>query len=195
MKEIDERRSIRKYTTQEISDNDITDILISATKAPSSKNRQPWKFVVVKDGAKKDMLDAFRKGIEREKNHALLENSKQHITAAKYTVDIIEKAPVVIFIMNTLGKNLFEELTIGERVSEICNIQSISAAIQNMILEATHKGLGSLWVCDIFFAYQELVEWLNVEGVLVAALVLGHPDEFPEARPRKRFEDVTIWKK
>lgn len=143
------------------------------------------------------MLNAFRKGMEREEagDAALLPESKQHIEAAKYTISIMEQAPVIIFVVNTMGKGVFEELSEEERVFELCNIQSISAAIQNMLLEATHKGLGSLWICDIFFAYQELNEWLDVDGELLAALAFGYPDEFPRARPRKRMEDVTIWKK
>lgn len=197
MKEIDESRSIRKYTEQEISDSDIRDILASAINAPSAKNRQPWKFIVVQGDAKKDMLNAFSRGIEREEtgDAALLPGSKQHIDAAKYTISIMEQAPAIIFVANVMGKGIFEELSREERVFEICNIQSISAAIQNMLLEATHKGLGGLWICDIFFAYQELNEWLNVDGELLAVIALGYPDEFPRARPRKSMEDVTIWKK
>lgn len=197
MKEIDERRSIRKYTEQEVADSDIRDILASAINAPSAKNRQPWKFIVVQGDAKKEMLNAFRKGMEREEagDAALLPESKQHIAPAKYTISIMEQAPVIIFVVNAMGKGILEELSEEERVFEICNIQLISAAIQNMLLEATHKGLGSLWICDIFFAYQELNEWLEVDGELLAALAFGYPDEFPRARPRKRMEDVTIWKK
>lgn len=86
------------------------------------------------------------------------------------------------------------ELTAEERVSEICNVQSVSAAIQNMLLAATEKGIGSLWICDIFFAYAELCEWLNCEGQLVAAVAFGYPNEFPKARQRKQLEEVVVWR-
>lgn len=192
---IENRRSIRKFSTKPIPQKDITEIIESGLKAPSAKNRQPWKFVVLQGQSKAEMLEVFRKGVAREESgNALLPDSTQHMMATKYTIQILEQAPVVIFVVNTLGKGIFAELTDEERVYEICNLQSVSAAIQNMLLEATSKGIGSLWVCDIYFAYQELAEWLNEEGELIAAVALGYPEESPKARPRKSFEDVVVWK-
>lgn len=190
-----DRRSIRKFIDKPISEKDMTDIIQSGIKAPSSKNRQPWKFIVIQGNAKKEMLNVFRQGIEREENDsALLPQSKQHIAAAKYTIDIMAEAPTIVFVLNSLGKSIMEELTTEERVYEICNIQSISAAIQNMLLSATEKGIGSLWICDIYFAYPELCKWLDHDGQLIAAIAFGYPDEFPKERPRKKIDDVVEWR-
>ena len=192
---INERRSIRKFQNKLISEQDIIDILQSGIKAPSSKNRQPWNYIVVQENAKEEMIKVFREGISREETKdALLPQSKKYISGAKYTVEIMEQAPVVIFAINPLGKGVLEELTPEERIYEVCNIQSISASIQNMLLEATQKGLGSLWICDIYFAYAELCEWLNDEGELLAAVALGYPDESPKERPRKKIEDIVEWR-
>ena len=189
------RRSIRKFSDMPVSEKDITEIIQSGIMAPSSKNRQPWKFIVVQGKEKKHMLEAFRRGISREENkNALLPRSRQHIFTAKYTVEIMENAPVIVFVMNTLGQSILEALTPEERVYEICNIQSVSASIQNMLLTATEKGIGSLWICDIYFAYAELSEWLNTDGQLVAAVAFGYPKESPQARPRKKLEDVVVWR-
>lgn len=193
--EIYNRRSIRKFLATPISEKDMTDIIQSGMKAPSSKNRQPWKYILVQGNAKEEMLKIFRRGIEREENEsALLPDSKQHITAAKHTVDIMAEAPIIVFVVNSLGKNILEELTPEEHVYEICNIQSISASVQNMLLAATEKGIGSLWICDIYFAYSELCEWLDSDGQLIAAIAFGYPNEFPEERPRKKMEDVLEWR-
>ena len=190
-----DRRSIRKFTDRPISQEDITDIIQSGIKAPSSKNRQPWKYIVVHGNAKEEMLKVFRQGIEREeKDNALLPLSKQHIAAAKYTVDIMAEAPIIVFVVNSLGKSILTELTPEEHVYEICNIQSISASIQNMLLAATEKGIGSLWICDIYFAYSELCKWLDSDGQLIAAIAFGYPNEFPKERPRKKLEDIVEWR-
>ena len=150
-----ERRSTRKFLTRDISKSDMTDIIQSGMKAPSSKNRQPWKYIVVQGDAKEEMLRVFRQGIEREENEcALLPQSKRYIAAAKHTVDVMEVAPTIVFVVNSLGKNEMGEMTPEEHVYEICNIQSIGASIQNMLLAATEKGIGSLWICDIYFAIQ-----------------------------------------
>lgn len=190
-----DRRSIRKFLNIPIPKQDIIDIIQSGIRAPSSKNRQPWKYIVVQGDAKADMLKAFRKGIAREEKDApLLPQSRQHLNAAKHTVDIMEEAPVIVFAVNPLGKGILEELTPEERIYEICNIQSISASIQNMLLSAAEKGIGSLWICDIYFAYFELCRWLDSEGELVAAVAFGYPDEFPKERPRKKIEEVVEWR-
>lgn len=176
--EIYGRRSIRKYQNKMIPEQDILDIIESGIKAPSSKNRQPWKYIIVQGKEKEAMLNAFREGIIREETaNALLPQSKKYIAGAKYTVKILEQTPVVIFAVNPLGKGVLTELTPEERIYEICNIQSISASIQNMLLAATEKGIGSLWICDIYFAYSELCEWLNTDGELLAAVAFGYPEE------------------
>ena len=72
------------------------------------------------------------------------------------------------------------------------NAQSIGDAIENMILEATDLGLGSLWICNSFFAQQELSKWAR--GDQYAILALGYPDETPEARPRKNMESSVEWR-
>lgn len=77
---------------------------------------------------------------------------------------------------------------------EICNAQSVGAAIENMTLTATELGLGSLWICDTYFAYDELTEWLGDAGALYAALAVGYADENPAPRPRKDISFVTEWR-
>lgn len=190
-----DRRSIRKFKNKPISQKDIIDIIQSGIKAPSSKNRQPWKYIVIQGKAKEEMLKIFRQGIEREeKDSALLPQSKHHIAAAKYTVDIMAEAPTIVFVVNSPGKSILSELTPEERIYEICNIQSISASIQNMLLAATDKEIGSLWICDIYFAYSELCEWLDSDGQLIAAIAFGYPNEYPKERPRKKIDDIVEWR-
>lgn len=50
------RRSIRRYTTDEISADDVKTILQAALMAPTSKNSRPWQFVLVEDSAKLEAL-------------------------------------------------------------------------------------------------------------------------------------------
>ena len=101
---------------------------------------------------------------------------------------------VGIFILNILGKSPLEKLSPEERFYEMANMQSIGAEIQNMSLTAVELGLGSLWICDVYFAYRELCEWLNTDSQLVAAISLGYPDEEPSRRPRLQLSDVTEWR-
>ena len=62
----------------------------------------------------------------------------------------MKDAPIIIFITNPLASPMDQPLAIDERVSEVCNAQSVGAAIENMTLAATELGLGSLWICNTF---------------------------------------------
>lgn len=104
---ISKRRSIRKYKNQSISHETIEKIIEAGINAPSSKNRQPWRFVVITEKEKESMLKAMSKGIQNEiDDNGLLPGSRQHISGANYTVEIMKQAPVTIFILNILGKSL-----------------------------------------------------------------------------------------
>lgn len=188
------RRSIRKYKQDAVSKSMIEEVIKAGILAPSSKNRQPWEFIVVTGDSKEEMLEVFKNGIEREKEHPLLPESARFIKGAEYTVSIMEQAPVTIFIVNPLGIDVNRTLNAEERIYEICNAQSVGAAIENMNLAATELGLGSLWICDIYFAYKELNDWLGTKGQLFAALTLGYADETPFARPRRSMENVVQWR-
>ncbi len=100
------RRSIRKYKNISVDRPMIEEILQAGSLAPSSKNRQPWTFVVIMGTAKKTMLEVMKKGLNREKDNPLLPESIQYHSGAVYTLQIMEQAPVVIFVVNPLGINI-----------------------------------------------------------------------------------------
>ena len=132
---IKNRRSIRKYKNEAVDKEAIVQILQAGMLAPSSKNRQPWKFVVATESAKAEACQAMEEGIRREKKEPFIPDSSPYINGAEHTLRIMQQAPVLIFIVNTLATPFNKELSMDERVSEICNAQSIGAAIENMTLE------------------------------------------------------------
>lgn len=191
---IKNRRSIRKYKDQMVPKDLIEEILQAAILAPSSKNRQPWKFIVMTGKAKGEVLEIMSNGLKREQETPLLPQSAPYLNGAKQTLNIMEQAPVLIFIMNSLGMDIQLSLTPEERIFELCNAQSIGAAIENMTLAATELGLGSLWICDTYFAYEELCAYLNAKGELMSALAVGYADEAPHDRARNQIKDVVLWR-
>lgn len=191
---IADRRSIRSYKDKAIPRQLVDEIIKAGMLAPSSKNRQPWEFVVVTGESKKEMLKVFQTGLEREKNAPLLPESARYLSGAEYTLSVMRQAPVVIFVINSLGLGIDRPLTPEERVYEICNAQSIGAAVENMALAATELGLGSLWVCDTYFAHRELCDWLRAGCELAAAIAIGYTEESPAPRPRKRVDETVEWR-
>ena len=198
---IKDRRSIRKFKPDAISEMDLHTILEAGIAAPSSKNRQPWHFTVVRGDAKEELAQVMERGLNLEiKAHEpFLPDSMKFINGAFTSVNVMREAPVVVLVSNDRGRctDFAENLSVDERVAELCNVQSVAAAVENMLLAAQELGIGSLWICDVFFAYPELSEWMEKKnlshGMLVAALAFGYADEAPKARTRKSLHDVVTF--
>jgi len=185
---IAERRSIRRFKETPVSEEAIRSILHAATLAPSGKNRQPWRFVVVQGAEQRAaMVARMREGI------AKLEAQGMGTGSAKWTVEIMAHAPVTVFVFSAYETYAGKLNTLADDLMDIVDVQSIGAAIQNMALAALPLGLGTLWICDVFYALEELCAWLGEEHVMVAAVALGVPDEAPAQRPRKPVDEVTRW--
>jgi len=181
------RRSIRKFTDAPVSEEEIRALLEAATLAPSGMNRQPWRFVVVQGEKCAEMVEVMRAGIAKLKSQGVNTGSSER------TAEIMAGAPVTIFIFDDVE---MQEDMIGsfpDLLGHIVDIQSIGAAIQNMLLAATDRGLGTLWICNVFYAYEELCAWLGESRLMVAAVSVGYPDEAPGPRPRKSVDEVTRW--
>jgi F420 biosynthesis protein FbiB-like protein len=179
------RRSIRKFKSDPIPEEILRAVLGAAIQAPSGKNRQPWKFVLVGEDKRTEMMMVMRGGMAR------LKAEGDDLGSSEWTARVMDQAPLTVFIVNPHGKFPWLAHSIDENFQELVDVQSVGAAIQNMLLAALDLGLGSLWICDVFYAYEELMDWLGEKGQLVAAVSLGYPDEAPEARARKPFDEVV----
>lgn len=185
------RRSIRRYLDKAVSRETVTDIIKAACAAPSAKNRQPWRFTVFGGEEKEKLLDVMEKGIEREASgNSRLPGSANGLADARHTLSVMRSAPVIITVTNTNAGSPFEQIDADSRVTEICDTLSIGAAVENMLLRADALGLGTLWIANTCFAYDELCEYIGAKGQLTGAVALGHPDERPAPRPRKAINDI-----
>ncbi len=181
------RRSIRRFKDSPLPDEVLQSILTAGIQAPSGMNRQPWRFIVVKGDKRAEMVRVMRAGIAKAKAQG------EDPGSSEGSANIMEQAPVTVFIFNPDGIHPWLTRSVEQMFTDVVNIQSIGAAIQNMLLAAQDQGIGSLWICDVFYAYEDLCEWLGAEGQMVAAVSLGYPDESPSARPRKPVSEVTHW--
>jgi F420 biosynthesis protein FbiB-like protein len=188
MDAIQARRSIRKFKDEPVPEEDVREILHAATLAPSGKNRQPWRFVVVRGERRDEMVQVMQEGIEKLKEQGVETGSSE------WTMKVMAQAPVTIFIFDPYQANEADwDRDFVDFLGDTVDIQSIGAAIQNMLLAAVDKGLGTLWICDVFYAYPELCNWLDEDHLMVAAVSVGYPDEEPDPRPRKSVDEVTRW--
>ena len=117
------RKSVRTYTDQPVSEEQVETLLKAAMAAPTGMNVQPWRFVVVRDQAVKDALAGPRGGM-------------------------IAQAPVVIVIC---GETTLMRKPWGEPDADPVEVengnwtQDCSAATENLLLAAEALGLGAVW--------------------------------------------------
>lgn len=196
IEEIVSRRSIRKFTAEMPTRTQLEAVLTAGLLAPSGKNKQPWRFVVLGGAEKQRVLDAMEQGLIREEagEGLLPESAVWGIADAKNTLAIMREAPVAVLVLNPFGGSPFAPIPQEKRITELVDTQSVGACIENMLLEAEREGLGGLWVCNTFFAYRELCECLAIQGTLLAAVVLGVAAEQPAARPRRALADLVEYR-
>ena len=101
LKEIENRRSIRNYKNDNIDKKIIFDILNAGIKAPSAKNNQPWRFLIVNNDIKNKISD---KMIE--------------IYGPNKTAEVIKTVPYLIFVYNK-DNEYFNHLSIGAAIENI----------------------------------------------------------------------------
>ena len=132
------RRSVRHFLQKPIPQEDLDQILEAGMWAPSEKNAQPWKFIVVKGESKKTALALMEKGIERsEKDEGVLAGAPELYTNARFTLQCMQQAPVLVFVVNPNGRPLTDNWTTAEKIHELSDVQAIGAAAENMALQAT----------------------------------------------------------
>jgi nitroreductase len=178
---IKSRRSIRKYKDKPVPKKLVEQVVDAGIWAPSSMNRQPWKFVVVTNPEKlKFLTDEAKKelakflGSDEGRAHWGKDVAERFMKRAKSDEDVIfYNAPAVIFVIQRV--NVGNEFDYG-------------LAVQNMMLFAHGNDLGT---CPIGLAkYLENSKTaretigMKKDERLILALTLGYPNESPESSER-----------
>ena len=144
---------------------------------------KPWKFIVYQGDEKDKLVEVMQQGINAEKiSHELMSEWAFAIPDAENTVRIMQEAPCLIAVLNTNQKTPFSGIENEKRIVEICDSLSIGAAIQNMILTATGYGLGTLWIANTCFAYNELMDFIGTDSQLTGIVAVGFADEAPDKK-------------
>jgi len=166
------RRSIRKYRTTPVKDEDLKLILEAARQAPSWKNTQCWRFIVIRDPEIKNKL-------------------ADTLPATNRASLALRQAPVAIVACAQLGKSGYgAEGTQTDKGDWF--MFDVALAMQNLVLAAHSLGLGTVHIG--LFDARKAASVLNVpEGYCVVEMTpLGYPDETPEARPRKELKEIVF---
>ena len=82
-------------------------------------------------------------------------------------------------------------MDVDDRFTEMNDLLSIGASIENMLLKAEELNIGTLWIGNTCFAYHALIEYIGTTSELAGAIALGYKGETPAMRPRKKLDDIV----
>jgi len=164
---IEKRKSIRSYKPQDVEEEKLNYILQAFRKAPSAKNLQPWKLIVVKD--KKKISD---------------------LSIACNNQTFISEAPILIVACAK------EDEAYGVMGGYMNSYPvDIALALEHLILAATEKGLGTCWIGA--FKEKLVKDLLDVpDNVRVVAITpVGYPAIEGRTRGRKPISEIVCYDK
>ncbi|MBE3574004.1 MAG: nitroreductase family protein [Firmicutes bacterium] len=195
------RRSIRRYLPDPVPDDHLREIVRLATLAPSASNKQMWRFVAVRD---RNLLNQMAAVIEEKiEEMAAWPESKgreRQILASKSWNLFFTGAPVTFVVLVSPYASSTEAVLQARGLSpaeidalrQRPDLQSIGAAVENLLLAAYAYGYGTVWMTGPLVAARELEKLLGIEPPWrIACLVpMGRPAEHPEPHPRKPLAEV-----
>lgn len=166
---IEARRSIRKYKPDPVGEEKITRVLNAARLAPSWKNFQCWRFIVISsENGKAGLLTAFDD----------TNPGKKAITAA----------PVMIVLCA-------DPKASGKMGDKDYYLVDAGITMEHLMLAARAEGLGTCWMGE--FNENAVKSFLEIplQWRVVGLTPLGYPDQDPRPRPRKTMEEIIFREK
>jgi nitroreductase len=157
---IKQRYSVRKYEARAVEPEKLEAVLEAARLAPSARNVQEWRFVVVQDEAMRAKL-----------------------VDAAYGQKFIGAAPVVIVCCAT---NTDYVMRCGQAAHPI----DIAIAIEHMALQAVEEGLGTCWVGSFYPEQIRALLGIPEDIAVVELLTLGYPADTAPEKKRVPLSDI-----
>ena len=163
---IKKRKSVRNYKPKAVEKEKLERILNSALLAPSAKNKQEWRFVVVSDKEKREKLSIAAKN----------QNS-------------LSEAPIVIACCAETDNY---EMTCGQKSYPI----DLSIIIDHITLLAVEEGLGTCWIGAFHENEAKKILDIPDNVRIVELLTLGYPsDDSIKEKNRLSFDEVIKYEK
>jgi nitroreductase len=161
--EIDNRASVRSFTDEAVSEGQLTRILEAGRVAPSAKNRQAWRFVVIQ---KADM--------------------RRRVQEAAFGQEYVGQAPVVIALCTT---NVEYKMPNGQLSYPV----DLGIACSFMMLQAVHEDLGTCVVTTFEEQDVKSLLTVPYQMRVVMLLAVGHPAELPARSDRLPLDRVVSY--
>ena len=188
------RRSVRKYQARPVAREQLEQIVEAARWAPSPHGRQPWRFVVLTQPQPKIQLaermgENWRANLEMDGQvsevvNIRLEKSMQRILTAPALI-------IPCLYLEDMDRYPDEKRQADETTMAI---QSLGAAIQNMLLMAYDLGLDGGWMCAPLFCPEVVCSALDLDEHLIphALITIGYAAADPQRRERLPLDRLIV---
>ncbi len=188
------RRSVRKYAARSVAREHIEQIVEAARWAPSPHGRQPWRFVILtrpelKAQLAEQMGETWQQNLQMDGQDAEIVNVRLEKSRQR-----IHNAPAIIIpclYLEDLDRYPDEKRQADETIMAI---QSLGAAIQNMLLMAYDLGLDAGWMCAPLFCPEVVCEALELDRRLIphALITVGYAAADPLRRERLPLSTLIV---
>lgn len=165
MDAIRQRFSVRKFKPFEIEEEKLNRVLEAARLAPSARNLQEWRFVVVRDPAVREALSEAANGQR-----------------------FVAEAPAVIV---GCAVNTEHIMSCGLHCFPI----DVSIAMAYMTLAAVEEGLGTCWVGAFNADRVHALLGIPDEVVIVGLLPIGYPDAEAPPKKRLSLDEIVMFER
>ena len=156
------RYSVRKYLDQPVEEDKLRRVLEAARLAPSARNLQEWRFIVVRDA-----------------------ETRQRLVEAACGQEFVGEAPVVIAACAVTDGTA---MTCGQTRYTV----DVSIALEHIALAAVAEGLGTCWVCAFHAPEAKQILGVPDEVPIVALMTLGYPADEPRPKDRLPCETIVM---
>lgn len=188
------RRSVRAFQTRPVPREAVERAIAAAGWAPSPHGRQPWRFAVVEAPARRAALaEAMAATWEA---HLALDGQAPEVVQHRLrrSRERLTTAPILIVACLYLD-DLDVYPDAGRQAAETTMaIQSLGAAVQNLLLSIYADGLDAGWMCAPLFCPDVVRETLGLGEALIphALIPIGYAAKDPARRPRRPLDDLIV---
>lgn len=188
------RRSVRAFSSRPVPREIIEEAIAAAGWAPSPHGRQPWRFVVVESPDRRLALADAMAGTWQEQ--LSLDGQDAALIAARLAKsrDRLIRAPVLIIpCLYLAGVDVYPDAD-RQTAEELMAVQSLGAAIQNLLLSVFAAGLDAGWMCAPLFCPEIVQETLGLGSALQphALIPVGYAAADPVRRARRPVEELIV---
>jgi len=182
------RRSIRRFTNEQIPEETLREILATAAFAPSAHGLQPWRFAIIDSPNARSALGTALTAQMRHDMQA--ENAPETEISARVERSRrrIAEAPRIILLCRDV-----EVVRVKAPAEALMGIQSVAMAGLQLLLAAHAHGLGANWICWPLYTQEATLHALNLPPTWEpqGMVFIGYPAEQPKPKELKALETIT----